>query len=1049
MTPALFLLLSLAASPSTSSPAVAKRAAELRRGWEDLDARAHVFLNAPSVASSMRGGGVAVDRGALFAAAAAALSGGHRGFSLTLLDPTGDPIAWAGRAPTFFPTGDPSGAIWSAESVVFFRTLSFSFPPENRAGTLVEAWRVLRSSPGVRLAPDGRIPWNATGVAVWGGVDPAPLDPASQRRRIAERIFVGGAFVLLVLSLLVPARPRRGGGPGGAGVRPAIRASVALSWGTAGVAALVSPALKLEPGDYLREGAVIAGFAFSAAAAALFACSTGRARSLVLPAFLAIGGFLAGTLSPSPVGVAVAFAAALAAILAGGPAAAPARVFAAAALASTALFGPLVLFRQERAIANRAAEVSAAVRAGRSPSRAAARAAAAVPAEIARTAGGFRGARQQDLTDLAFAIWKSTGLAAEAPVSGIRLWREGRLVSRFSSGTGIESEATASVGGETVPVERRRIPVAPRPEFAPGEAPLEAEIETADWPSWRPLPEPLRAYHDLLLGLEAPPPAEPPRTSERFLESLTAATAALIAIIALAALGAAILLISGGRRVHLRPLTFRGRITALFTALVIVPFLAATIYIRHTLATRLRRETLAHAQTALETARTVLDDYLFAAGTSPGRRQLIDDDLLAWMGKIVGHDLSIYADGRLFSTSRRELFASGLLPERIDGDTLGKILAAPAGFVVESRRVMHRPFDQVEAALASIPGRLAFTGPAVLSIPLLPEQRETEEEIARLSASLMLFTLAVFGVSLLLGARTAFRVTGPIGDLVEGTRAVARGETPAVPLPADAELKNLVEAFLSMAATLDQQRDDLARAQRLRAWAEMARIIAHEIKNPLTPIRLSAEHLREVWRRGDPTRDQVLEECVANILRQTESLRGIAAEFSDYARLPEPHRESVPMRPLVEGVVSAYSASPGISWEIDVPGVEAVADPRLIARALTNLVANAREALGEDGGRIAVRLVPRDGRWVFRVEDDGPGVSREDMGKLFEPYFSSKSGGSGLGLAIVRKIAEEHGGTARAFRLSPRGFAVEFDFADSAAAADDPVGGPRVASRES
>ena len=1057
MTSAVFLLLSLAfASPRlTPSPAAARRAAELRRGWADLDVRARTFLRAPAVASSLRGGGVAVDRSALFAAAEKALAGGRVGFSLTLVDPNGDPAAWAGRAPTFFPIGDPAGAIWSADSVVFFRTLSLSFPSEGRAGKLVEGWRVARATDGARLSPEGAAAWNPAGTALWGGVDSAPVDRDARRRRIARAVFVGGGVLLLVLSIVLSpggtGNPLRHGSIGPASragvirpairasairpairagvIRPAIRASLALGWGAAGTAALVSSTLKLEPGDYVREPAVIAGFALSAAAAALFSRSVGRACSFAFPAALAAAGFVVGTLRPTPAGVAVAFAAALLGLLAGGPGSAPLRVFGAAALSAAALFGPLVLFRQERAIAGRRAELSASRRAGRSPSHGSAAAAAAMPAAVARTAARFAGARQQDLTDLAFSLWKSTGLAAEAPVSGIRLWREGRLVSRFSAGIPIESEKETSVGGETVAIERRRVRLPSQAEFAPGEAPLEAEIETAQWPAWRSLPEPFRAYRELLLGLDAPPPSDPPRVSERFLESLTAATAAVAACIALAALGAAALLLSERRRVHLRPLTFRGRITALFTALVLVPFLAATIYIRHTMAVRLRRETLAHAQTALETARTVLDDYLFAAGTSPGRRQLIDDDLLSWMGKIVGHDLSIYTDGRLFSTSRRELFASGLLPERIDGGALGKILGAPAGFVVESRRVMHRPFDQVEAALASIPGRLSFTGPAVLSIPLLPEQRETEEEIARLSASLTLFTLAVFGLSLLLGARTAFRVTGPIGDLVEGTRAVADGRTPAVPLPADEELRRLVEAFLSMASTLEKQREDLARAQRLRAWAEMARIIAHEIKNPLTPIRLSAEHLREVWKRGDPSRDQVLEECVTNILRQTESLRAIAAEFSDYARLPEPHREPVALKPLVESVVSGYAASPRIRWEVDVPDVEASADRKLVARALTNLVGNAREAVGDAGGRIAVRLFAADGRWVFRVEDDGPGVAVPDMPKLFEPYFSSKSGGSGLGLAIVRKIAQEHGGDARAFRLSPRGFAVEFDFA--------------------
>jgi signal transduction histidine kinase len=160
-------------------------------------------------------------------------------------------------------------------------------------------------------------------------------------------------------------------------------------------------------------------------------------------------------------------------------------------------------------------------------------------------------------------------------------------------------------------------------------------------------------------------------------------------------------------------------------------------------------------------------------------------------------------------------------------------------------------------------------------------------------------------------------------------------------------------------------------------------------------------------------------------------LRSIAAEFSDFARLREPQRERVELRGLVEEVLRSFSAAPGIRWKIDVPEAWIHADPKLLARALTNLVANSREALGPGGGTIRIRAERRGERWTVRVEDDGPGVPEEDEAKLFEPYFSSKSAGSGLGLAIVRKIAQEHGGDARAERLSPRGFAVEFDFQDS------------------
>ena len=114
---------------------------------------------------------------------------------------------------------------------------------------------------------------------------------------------------------------------------------------------------------------------------------------------------------------------------------------------------------------------------------------------------------------------------------------------------------------------------------------------------------------------------------------------------------------------------------------------------------------------------------------------------------------------------------------------------------------------------------------------------------------------------------------------------------------------------------------DVVRSNRLAAWAEMARIIAHEIKNPLTPIRLAVEHLREVWRRGDPEFGRVLEECVSRVLKQTEELRQSASEFSDYARLPAPEVEPTDVSRLLAESAAAYAGVPGIAWSLDIePG---------------------------------------------------------------------------------------------------------------------------------
>jgi two-component system nitrogen regulation sensor histidine kinase NtrY len=234
---------------------------------------------------------------------------------------------------------------------------------------------------------------------------------------------------------------------------------------------------------------------------------------------------------------------------------------------------------------------------------------------------------------------------------------------------------------------------------------------------------------------------------------------------------------------------------------------------------------------------------------------------------------------------------------------------------------------------------------------------------------------------------------------------------------------------------------DVVRSNRLAAWAEMARIIAHEIKNPLTPIRLSVEHLREVWRRGSPDFDRVLEDCVRNVLRQTDELRRSAAEFSDYARLPQPQRRPTDVGALVRESVAAYAGAPGIRWSVDAPpGLTADGDPRLLSRVLSNLIGNSVDALGtgkEPGGEIRVSAARRGDRIVVTVDDDGPGVPANILPRLFDPYFSAKSGGTGLGLAIAKKIVEEHGGSIGAESRADRGLRVRFDLPAAAAGAAD------------
>jgi two-component system nitrogen regulation sensor histidine kinase NtrY len=231
-----------------------------------------------------------------------------------------------------------------------------------------------------------------------------------------------------------------------------------------------------------------------------------------------------------------------------------------------------------------------------------------------------------------------------------------------------------------------------------------------------------------------------------------------------------------------------------------------------------------------------------------------------------------------------------------------------------------------------------------------------------------------------------------------------------------------------MAADLARQRAELERTHRLEAWAEMARQVAHEIKNPLTPIQLNAEHLRRVHAdRGEPL-TPVLQECVATILQQVTLLRQIASEFSSFASSPTARPSRVDVPALLRDVVDPYRAglSDRVAFEVDVPPdlPPVYVDRTLVTRALTNIVENALHAM-PGGGRLRVLAWAENGAVRVRVADTGVGMDPEALARAFEPYFSTKATGTGLGLPIAKRNVEASGGSISVQSERERGTAVE------------------------
>lgn len=275
-------------------------------------------------------------------------------------------------------------------------------------------------------------------------------------------------------------------------------------------------------------------------------------------------------------------------------------------------------------------------------------------------------------------------------------------------------------------------------------------------------------------------------------------------------------------------------------------------------------------------------------------------------------------------------------------------------------------------------------------------------------------------IAVLVGALAAAlvlsgRIAHPVGELAKSARAMAAGQlTEPVPAAGPGEIGELGRAFSDLSEQLHTSRERLLQAERVAAWREMARRLAHELKNPIFPIQLSIETLRRALaqeerpgRFGDLFRDSS-----DTILEELRALKGIIDEFSDFARMPRPRMAPTDAAEVVAHVLDLYRPRTGaVAIQTDLPeGLPPLAADRdLLARAIGNLVGNALDAMPE-GGTLRVSAAVVDGAVAIEVADSGPGLTEEQRTRLFTPYYTTKKGGTGLGLAIVQGIVSDHGG---------------------------------------
>ncbi len=306
----------------------------------------------------------------------------------------------------------------------------------------------------------------------------------------------------------------------------------------------------------------------------------------------------------------------------------------------------------------------------------------------------------------------------------------------------------------------------------------------------------------------------------------------------------------------------------------------------------------------------------------------------------------------------------------------------------------------------------------MLGILLVGSSRQIYAELrGQIRSAALLGAAAGLLLAVLLSSWAAARVTKPVEELAHAAHEIAGGNwNTRVTVNSNDEIGELADSFNRMTRDLLDQRERLVQAERVAAWRELARRLAHELTNPLFPLQLTVENLLRAREHGQQQFDETFRESATTLLTEIANLKTIVGRFSEFSKMPQPQFQEVRLNELVEDVAKLHQAQlnvpgrPAIECRLELSATEPIAaDPDLLHRALSNLVLNGIEAMPQ-GGKLTLRTRQVASSAYIEVADTGPGMAEQDCARIFTPYYTNKARGTGLGLAIVQSIVSDHGG---------------------------------------
>lgn len=379
-------------------------------------------------------------------------------------------------------------------------------------------------------------------------------------------------------------------------------------------------------------------------------------------------------------------------------------------------------------------------------------------------------------------------------------------------------------------------------------------------------------------------------------------------------------------------------------------------------------------------------------------------------------DINLYdLDGTLIASSRPKMFKEGLVGNKMNPDAYAALAVHAKSEFIHKEQIGELSFLSAYALFRNQNQEVL----AYLNLPYFAKKDDVKKEVSTFFVALFNIYVVLILIAILIALIISNRITLPLRLIQEKLSKVKIGTAnEPIDWKSEDEIGKLVDEYNRMIAELETSTLLLARSERESAWREMAKQVAHEIKNPLTPMKLSVQHLQRAWDDENVDWKKKLDQFTHTLVQQIDALSNIANEFSNFAKMPKTKKAIVDLNEIVENAVDLFKESGQVEITLEnntstkEESLYIMADKEQLNQILNNLIKNGIQAMEKaEAGKIEVRISENAKNFIVEVQDDGSGIKEEEYDKIFAPNFTTKTGGMGLGLALVKNMIENSGGS--------------------------------------